>query len=95
MRNLHSHTLLYTIKASVHTCFVFNSLTLFNSLTRVQILSLISISLVQFIVWLNLSNKLSKVKIALCSKLYKNEQYNQHQPSSSVLELSEAKVKVS
>ena len=49
------HTLSYTIKAGAHSCFAFNSPTSFQS-------SLILISLVQFIFWLNLSNKLSKVK---------------------------------
>ena len=80
------HTLLYTIKASLHTCFAFNSLIGFQS-------SLIHIALVQFIFWLSLSYKLSKVKIALCSKLYKNYPlYDQLRPS--VLELIKTKGEV-
>ena len=56
-------TLSYTIKASAHPSFEFNSL-MFNSLTGAQTFASVYI-LAQ------LSNKLSKVKIALCSELYK------------------------
>ena len=55
-------------KASVHACFAFNYLTGFQH-------SLTLISLVQFIFWLSLSNKLSKGKLALCSKLYNINHY--------------------
>ena len=65
------HILSYTIKASMHTCFAFNSPQEFNSLISFQS-SQILIGLVQFIFQLNLGNKLPKGKIALGFKLYKN-----------------------
>ena len=87
---------------SKHACllcmqfFHWCSILWLKSLTNVQflgsILILISPQFSSVYILACLSNKLSKEKIALCSKLYKNHSLY-HQPRPSVLELSKTRTK--
>ena len=77
------YLIMYTIKASAHMlalCSILSQEVQFSHqvLTPFQFSS----DLAQLYIWLNLSNKLLKAKIALCSKLCKNcPLYDQPNPS--------------